>query len=804
MSDHIDPISDALADFFGNFHDRRDSPPGQPTAQFGHIKTPPYRLKPDIELEVSSGYLCISRTTIEILTYHGLFERIRSNFNRHANQSDHAMWLKCPDPEKWYMDNRLPPKIVIIFHINPNIPADCAISLAGIVEWLLAQSALPGYVIRLVTISAGEDCNLLKKLLDTSGLQYHFTDLDLAQYGELDPMRNCTVVNRSSWTPKCQIFSHEALKAKEDPEDGQFISMGKLSIGSTLSDIGPLNYIPMGPKTRLMLISPDLAILPITSKPFEEIHIVVGYSKTTQAWDLGMHQMVCRDYPLSMEERRRQLWWAYQGNEKSVFMHIKDGLSPHAYIEQGVVAPRFVEAHQLGGFIATVTSLPWFPRNREDTIRIFATNPFTVQAITDRLITQRVTKSKGSALTENEAGIFIDVLPLLNYDYRLALLVATEASPNVNRVKTQLAAMLTTKLEDIVMLGRVPRLPDCVFKECRGFSPSLAGQGSMWLFLGLLRNRDQHIQEHRKYMSLYDNLDGFVSVDESVGENVEKNFIRLADLLSRHGRDINHRPSLSGRGRGSAHSSRGGIQKDKPTSLTHNVVTNKALASQLNNTIAAPSGQSRHGVLSAVSTPRQAYIENIGSEYDYHNEVVNNKNDESAMECAFCERKTHKIDKHLDLPSGDLPGCILCHSMQHNTEDCAKMSDMSLTQKIRIFVDGRADLPPLRTRVPWWDMLHTWLQDDRSRGQDLPVGFPWSKEFSIELSCRHQGRYIRDIQAYVDHSCRHQTSFIKDETTATLDAVYLNYVAEDGGTWVTGLAKRALEGAPGGSTYLSG
>ncbi|KAG5821597.1 hypothetical protein H9Q74_000019 [Fusarium xylarioides] len=585
MSDHIDAISGALADFFDNFHDRRDSPPGQPTAQFGHIKTPPYRLKPgirrriqeifsaekhilfvvpDIELEVSCGYLCISRTTIEILTYHRLFERIRSNFNRHANQSDHTMWLKCPDPEKWYIDNRLPPNIVIIFHIDPNIPADCAISLAGIVEWSLAQSTLPGYIIRLVTLSAGEDCDLLKKLLDTSGLQYHFTDLDLAQYGELDPMRNCTVVNskymdtqvsnlltrvktqpeRSRLILCFDTAFYRALNAKEGPEDDQCISMGKLSIGSTVSDIGPLNYIPMGPKTRLMLISPDLAILPIISKPFEEIHIVVGYSKTTQAWDLGMHQMVCREYPLSMEERRRQLWWAYQGNETSVFMHIKDGLSPHAYIEQGFVAPRFVEAHQLGGFIATVTSLPWFPRNRDEIIRTFATNPSAVQVITDRLITQRVIKSKGSALTENEAEPFIDLLPLLNYDYRLALLVATEASPNVNCVKTQLAAMLTTKLEDIVMLDRVPRLPECVFKECRGFAPSLAGQGSMWLFLGLLRNRGQHTQEHGKYTPLYDNLDGFVSVSESVGKKVEKNFGRLADILSRHGRDINHRPCL--------------------------------------------------------------------------------------------------------------------------------------------------------------------------------------------------------------------------------------------------------------------
>ncbi|KAF5575875.1 hypothetical protein FPCIR_12926 [Fusarium pseudocircinatum] len=588
MSDHVDPISDALADFFVNFHDRRDSPPGQPTAQFGHIETPPYRLKPgirkriqdvftaekhilfvvpDSELEVSSGYLSNGHTDVEIMTYHRLFELIRSNFNQHAYQSYPKMWLEGPDPETWCRDNRLPPNIVIIFHIDPNIPADCAISLAGIVEWSLAQSTLPGYIIRLVTMtmSTEKHCDLLKKLLDTSGLQYHFTDhLDLARYGELDPMRNCTVVHSKYMDTQVSnlltrvrrepqksrlilcfdIAFYRALNAKLDLEDDQFVSKGKLSMGSSLSDISLLMYRRKGRKTVLMMISPDLAILPLTDKAFEEIHILVGYRKTTQAWDLGTHQMICRECPLSMEERCRQLWWAYQGDEKSVFMHIKDGLSPHTYIEQGYAAPRFVKAHQLGGFIATVTSLPWFPRSRDGIIRTFATNTSAVQVITERLITQRVIKSDGSALTKDETELFIDVLPLLNYDYRLALLVATEASPNVNCVKTQLAAMLTTKLEDIVMLDRVPRLPDCVFKECRGFPPSLAGQGSMWLFLGLLRNRGQQIQKHGKYMPLYDTLDGFVSVNESVGKRLEENFGRLADLFSRHRRDINHQPCL--------------------------------------------------------------------------------------------------------------------------------------------------------------------------------------------------------------------------------------------------------------------
>ncbi|QGI66674.1 hypothetical protein CEK26_010631 [Fusarium fujikuroi] len=271
-----------------------------------------------------------------------------------------------------------------------------------------------------------------------------------------------------------------------------------------------------------------------------------------------------------------------------------------------------------------------------------------------------------------------------------------------------------------------------------------------------------------------------------------------------------------GRGRGQSSRGRGGIQKHKSTSLTQNIVMNKALDNHVNNTIAAPSSQTRDGSLSTVSTPRQAYTHNMGTEYDHSNEVAMRRrlvrmgrtpeiSQVNKNECAFCERKTHKIDNHLDLPNGDLPGCILCHSIQHNTEDCAKLSDMSLTQKVRIFVDGRANLPPLRTRVPWWDLLYSWLQDDSSRGQQFPVGFPWSKEFTKEftkeMSRRNHGLHIRDLQIQLDHRGYLPADFPKDETTATLDAVYVNHVAKDGTTWVADLAKRVLgKGGHNGSS----
>ncbi|KAF5678775.1 hypothetical protein FCIRC_6390 [Fusarium circinatum] len=168
--------------------------------------------------------------------------------------------------------------------------------------------------------------------------------------------------------------------------------------------------------------------------------------------------------------------------------------------------------------------------------------------------------------------------------------------------------------------------------------------------------------------------------------------------------------------------------------------------------------------------------------------------DEPGMECIACGSKTHSTEWCLDGPSGNVPLCILCPSLQHNPEDCTKMSDMSLTEKVRIFVDGRANLPPLDAKVPWWDLLYTWLNDESSKGEALPTRFPWSQEFAKEIAHRQRGRYVMGLQAEFDSSGHDREMLPKDATTSTLDAVYVNHVAKEGATWIADFAKRMLGG----------
>ncbi|KAF4473485.1 hypothetical protein FAGAP_13068 [Fusarium agapanthi] len=167
---------------------------------------------------------------------------------------------------------------------------------------------------------------------------------------------------------------------------------------------------------------------------------------------------------------------------------------------------------------------------------------------------------------------------------------------------------------------------------------------------------------------------------------------------------------------------------------------------------------------------------------------------EPGIECIVCGSKTHSAEFCLMSPSGNVPLCILCPSKRHNTEDCTKMSDMSLTEKVRIFVDRRANLPPLEAKVQWWDLLYTWLNDESSNGEALPIIFPWSQEFAKEISWRQRGRYLKGLQTVFDSSGHDREVLPKDVTTSTLDAVYVNHVAKDGATWIADLAKRVLGG----------
>ncbi|KAF9772311.1 hypothetical protein IL306_009975 [Fusarium sp. DS 682] len=166
--------------------------------------------------------------------------------------------------------------------------------------------------------------------------------------------------------------------------------------------------------------------------------------------------------------------------------------------------------------------------------------------------------------------------------------------------------------------------------------------------------------------------------------------------------------------------------------------------------------------------------------------------EEPGFECILCGSMSHNLSTCLIFPKGELRGCPLCLDTGHFVDDSPQFKEKTITEQVRILIDGRANMPPLSTKTPWWDWLYNWLQDDASKGQELPVGFPWSKQFTTEIATWNNCRGELGLQVVFDKSGHDRNLLPKDPSTHTLDAVYSNHIANENSTWITGLVKRVL------------
>lgn len=146
-------------------------------------------------------------------------------------------------------------------------------------------------------------------------------------------------------------------------------------------------------------------------------------------------------------------------------------------------------------------------------------------------------------------------------------------------------------------------------------------------------------------------------------------------------------------------------------------------------------------------------------------------------DCANCGESGHNMDRCLLVPEGQLHGCVLCHTRSHCTDECHTFEGMTLQQKVKVLIFDRYSLPPLKTRVHWYQWLCQWLSHPDSRDAELrayvPTGFPWSDQYTLNLGRGYTGN-VRDLQEEFD---RHRDVALlpKDPATATMDAVTRSY-----------------------------
>ncbi|KAL5598124.1 hypothetical protein FOBRF1_011917 [Fusarium oxysporum] len=264
-----------------------------------------------------------------------------------------------------------------------------------------------------------------------------------------------------------------------------------------------LNFVLRAPTAGYtwLTINPALSVIPLQFHGYGGIHILLGSEHgESVSWDNVTEQLVQYSRWTSKEERVSQLRWARQLSVSDVHIYHeeeeKESVEETLGLFIGSTNSRQcqVENSQLGGFITAVMSIvPWGSRI-DQVLACFIRYPSRIRAMREHHKIQRIFTSTAANLKGTEQVVFMRVLPLLNYDHRLAFFVALDSDDMVRRVKIQLAAIISTDVHKLVELNvSEPLDPDgkeagVILNSCLGYcSPR-----TIWILVDGARSLKEH------------------------------------------------------------------------------------------------------------------------------------------------------------------------------------------------------------------------------------------------------------------------------------------------------------------------
>ncbi|KAF9769833.1 hypothetical protein IL306_012676 [Fusarium sp. DS 682] len=522
-----------LKEFLKPFLGSSTAAQGEPRARFGHIQMPPYRLGeaslmelirqefmeggctdmnifvvPDSERSTRFGTPDDNVETAT-LTFSALLEALRAT--KQAGDSGHegSDWgvrLFEEEVGGWRFHSILPTSLVLVLHLDPQMSADCALSLIGVVQWALhVSTAISFSEIRVLTLSPDEDTNFLSKIVPLTAPGMEVAYINLAAYGEQDPAGGSRV-SPSHDTARCagEILSgfrsnqnRRRLIVSFTPELSKLLNKGLSEIERRQfkilpGDLGPkiFDFIPPSGNVVLQFSRPP-SFLPLQFEGFDELHGLLSPGPhMAQAWDNISRQVIEYSRPISREDRRLQYWWIRQPLISERRLYYGDQALP-LFLDGGGSRPLLVENSQLGGFVAAVFDTETWGVDVDGVLSHFVQSLLQVQEMKTRLRIQRLISTTGVALSKDEASIFRTILSTFKYDYRLAMLVALDSTAFVRRIKVQLAFMIQFGVNVISVKNESTlsnsKLRQDLLEGCLGIPSSLAKQGAMWLNLGLFK-----------------------------------------------------------------------------------------------------------------------------------------------------------------------------------------------------------------------------------------------------------------------------------------------------------------------------
>ncbi|EKJ69119.1 hypothetical protein FPSE_10700 [Fusarium pseudograminearum CS3096] len=494
--------------------------------RFGHITIPPYRFGKEglidsvrrIHDASHHKMLFIVAPDVEELedddssdpsvtpSFSLLLDAIRVNRSGNGWVSSESQ-----DPHVEWIDNKyLPRSITLILWLDPEMSANCALALIGIVKWATQVSQTDGADVSVLTMAVGRDDILSKvvSLISPSSIVTHF---DLNAETPQEPLAGSMVhEGQSLATVAGHILksfraapNHKRLVISFDSglrqqlmgqfQNEEVRSFEFICINVNASSLALQNFKrPLkGCLTRVVTFTCAASLLPFEFKELDEVHLVLGCNiLRDKVWDDASAQVTTKSRPTSEEERRLQLWWARQPSTKGRFVYIP-AATAQIFAKSG---PRhhLVENAHIGGFVASVIDLVAWGINYESVGRIFIRHKLRLLEMRERLAYQCIInlQNDGLALSGTEAAIFRAMLMYFEYDHRLALMVALDCDPMVRVVKVYIAVLLMHGVTDLVEIQKTqsgdPKIRRTVMELCHRLSPSLRNKGVLWLVLGLL------------------------------------------------------------------------------------------------------------------------------------------------------------------------------------------------------------------------------------------------------------------------------------------------------------------------------
>ncbi|KAF7538209.1 hypothetical protein G7Z17_g12686 [Cylindrodendrum hubeiense] len=409
-------------------------------------------------------------------TYSG-FTTLLEN-NRARNGKGPSAWKDAPQPEGWMESRVLPNRVILVISVQPQMPCECAIALVAAIHWAMDISQRQGAAIRVLTMSPEEEAWAVWGMLEAHSevppaTHFDMKNAEAALYRTVgattnipeDIVNNIVLMDRSAkrlvlcFPPYDRVFELvswlEAANIKDGPENGvheyQLNSeTPEEAISKALQPgnaFGNIVYLPNGFRAPCREIN-----------GFGQVHIIMGDADVKTVFDNVTAQITeLPALPLSKSERLEQVSWIGRANCQEVFVYLEH---PHttveAFVDSGHSRRRLeVSNRQLGGFLGALAGMSHWGLDVLHTAKWFVRQRALLNEMVRRVRRQRILVSSPTGLTldtrDCNPAIFKAVLPILDYDYRLAYFVARHSSdPAVQQIKIQVAAMMCVGLGKVI------------------------------------------------------------------------------------------------------------------------------------------------------------------------------------------------------------------------------------------------------------------------------------------------------------------------------------------------------------------